>query len=315
MSTWLDHWDQRYTDRVRLLVEILPVLASEPNFALKGGTAINLFEHDLPRLSVDIDLAWLPVHDYAEDAKLIAEALGRLADALRARPLKLQVQTSAGEGGAVNRLVASRGRARVQIETTPVMRGTVHPVRTMVVRPRVEEAFGFAEVQVLEFADLYAGKLAAALSRQHPRDLFDVGLLLEDERADACLWRTFLVYLTCSPKPAWEMLAPREPADFGATFEAHFKGMTSEPIGVAALLESRERLLARVAHWLDGPSRAFLQSVEDEKPDFNLIGLAHAAELPGVRRKLHNLAQRTAAKRAADRRQLDETLARIAGAR
>jgi len=74
MSTWLDHWDRRYTDRVRLLVGILPILASEPGFALKGGTAINLFEHDLPRLSVDIDLAWLPVHDYAEDAKLIAEA-------------------------------------------------------------------------------------------------------------------------------------------------------------------------------------------------------------------------------------------------
>lgn len=314
MSTWLDHWDRRYTDRVRLLVEILPVVASEPRFALKGGTAINLFEHDLPRLSVDIDLAWLPVHDYAEDAKLIAEALGRLADALRARPLKLQVQTSTGEGGVVTRLVASRGRARVQIETTPVMRGTVHPVRTMVVRPRVEEAFGFAEVQVLEFADLYAGKLAAALSRQHPRDLFDVGLLLEDERADVSLWRTFLVYLTCSPKPVWEMLAPREPTDFDATFEAHFKGMTSEPIGVAALLESRERLLARVAHWLDGSSRAFLQSIEDEKPDFNLIRLAHAAELPGVRRKLHNLAQRTAAKRAADHRQLNETLARITGA-
>lgn len=158
----------------------------------------------------------------------------------------------------VTRLVASRGRARVQIETTPVMRGTVHPVRTMVVRPRVEEAFGFAEVQVLDFADLYAGKLAAALSRQHPRDLFDVGLLLEDERADAGLWRTFLVYLTCSPKPAWEMLVPRVPADFEVTFEAHFKGMTAEPIEATALLESRERLLARVAHWLDEPSRAFL---------------------------------------------------------
>ncbi|KLB14059.1 hypothetical protein SM41311_22510, partial [Xanthomonas hortorum pv. gardneri] len=257
----------------------------------------------------------LPVHDYAEDAKLIAEALGRLADALRARPLKLQVQTSAGEGGAVTRLVASRGRARVQIETTPVMRGTVHPVRTMVVRPRVEEAFGFAEVQVLAFADLYAGKLAAALSRQHPRDLFDVGLLLEDERADAGLWRTFLVYLTCSPKPAWEMLAPRVPTDFEATFEAHFKGMTTESIEVRALLESRERLVSRVAAWLDEPSCAFLRSVENEQPDFGLIGLAHAAELPGVRRKLHNLAQRTAGKRAVDRQELEEVLARVAGGR
>lgn len=315
MSTWLDHWDRRYIDRVRLLVEILPVLTQEPRFALKGGTAINLFEHDLPRLSVDIDLAWLPVHNYAEDAKLIAEALGRLADMLRARPLQLQVQSSAGEGGAVTRLVASRGRARVQIETTPVMRGTVHPVRNMVVRPRVEEAFGFAEVQVLDFADLYAGKLAAALSRQHPRDLFDVGLLLEDERADVRLWRTFLVYLTCSPKPTWEILAPRVPADFAETFEAHFKGMTAEAIAVEALLESRERLLARVVQWLDEPSCAFLRSVEREQPDFGLIGLGHAAELPGVRRKLDNLAQRTAVKRAADRQQLEETLARIAGAR
>lgn len=315
MSTWLDHWDRRYTDRVRLLVEILPVLAQEPRFALKGGTAINLFEHDLPRLSVDIDLAWLPVHDYAEDAKLIAEALGRLADALRARPLQLQVQTSAGEGGVVTRLVASRGRARVQIETTPVMRGAVHPVRTMVVRPRVEEAFGFAEMQVLGFTDLYAGKLAAALSRQHPRDLFDVGLLLEDARADAGLWQTFLVYLTCSPKPAWEMLAPRVPADFEATFEAHFKGMTAEPIEIGALLASRERLLSRVAAWLDGPSCAFLRSVENEQPDFGLIGLAQASELPGVRRKLHNLAQRAAGKRAADRQALEDTLARIASGR
>lgn len=307
-------WDKRYTDRVQLLVEILPVLAKEPRFALKGGTAINLFEHDLPRLSVDIDLAWLPVHDFAEDAASIAAALEQLANALRARPLQLQVQSSAGEGTrSVTRLVASRGRARVQVETTPVMRGTVHPVRSMVVRPKVEEAFGFASVQVLDFADLYAGKLAAALSRQHPRDLFDVSLLLEDERADERLWRTFLVYLTCSPKPAWEMLAPRAPADFAAMFDAHFKGMTAEPVSAEALLESRERLLARVAEWLDEPSRAFLGSVEDEKPDFGLIGLPHAGELPGVRRKLHNLAQRSPAKRQADRRELEQTLARLTG--
>lgn len=315
MNTWLDHWDRRYIDRVRLLVEILPALAHEPRFALKGGTAINLFEHDLPRLSVDIDLAWLPAHDYAEDAKLIADALGRLADVLRARPLQLQVQLSASEGASATRLVASRGRARVQIETTPVMRGTVHPARNMVVRPKVEEAFGFASAQVLDFADLYAGKLAAALSRQHPRDLFDVGLLLEDERADQRLWRTFLVYLTCSPKPACEMLAPRIAANFAATFDTHFRGMTTEPIEAQALLDIHARLLSRVAGWLDEPSRAFLRSIEDERPDFNLIGLPRAAELPAVRRKLQNLAQRTGAKRATDRILLEETLARIVGAK
>lgn len=316
MSTWPDQWDQRYIDRVQLLVEILPILAHEPRFALKGGTAINLFEHDLPRLSVDIDLAWLPVHDYVEDAALIAEAFARLAEALRARPLQLQVQLSVGEGArAVTRLVASRGGARVQVETTPVMRGTVHPVRNMVVRPRVEKVFGFASMQVLHFADLYAGKLAAALSRQHPRDLFDVGLLLEDERTDQVLWRTFLVYLTCSPKPAWEMLAPRVPADFTATFDAHFRGMTVQPISAETLLAIREHLLARVVTWLDESSGAFLRSVEDEQPNFGLIGLPHAVELPAVRRKLQNLGLRTAAKRTADRTHLEETLARLVGSR
>jgi hypothetical protein len=172
-------------------------------------------------------------------------------------------------------------------------------------------------VQVLDFADLYAGKLAAALSRQHPRDLFDVGLLLEDERADQVLCWTSLVYLTCSPKPAWEMLVPRVPEDFAATFEAHFKGMTAEaePIEAEVLLDIHERLLARVAGWLDEPSCAFLRSIEDQRPDFDLIGLPHAADLPAVRRKLHNLAQRTDAKRAADRSQLEETLTRIVGAR
>ncbi len=234
---------------------------------------------------------------------------------LRARPLQLQVQLSAGDGAGVTRLVASRGRARVQIETTPVMRGTVHPARNMVVRPRVEEVFGFASMQVLSFADLYAGKLAAALSRQHPRDLFDVGLLLEDERTDQVLWRTFLVYLTCSPKPAWEMLAPRVPADFAATFEAHFKGMTAEPVDAEALLDVHERLLARVAEWLDESSCTFLRSVESEQPNFGLIGLAHAEELPGVRRKLHNLAKRTDAKRVVDRGLLEATLEEIARAR
>ena len=106
-----------------------PARASqEPRFAQGAAPLSNLFEHDLPRLSVDIDLAWLPVHDYAEDAKLIA-ALGQLADAMRARPLQLQVQASAGEGGAVTGWwpVAARACA---IETTPVMRGTVHPVRS-----------------------------------------------------------------------------------------------------------------------------------------------------------------------------------------
>ncbi|UXZ53399.1 nucleotidyl transferase AbiEii/AbiGii toxin family protein [Halomonas sp. 7T] len=309
----MSSWDKRYSDRVQLLVDILPVLAKETRFALKGGTAINLFEHNLPRLSVDIDLTWLPVQDFETGVAEIAAALEQLAETLRARPLQLHVQTSGGANtGGITRLICSRGRARVQIETTPVMRGTVHPVRTMVVQPEVEQAFGFASTQVLSFADLYAGKLAAALSRQHPRDLFDIGLMLEDERADATLWQTFLVYLACSPKPAWELLAPREPVDFEAIFDSHFKGMTAKPVTVVQLLENRAHLLRWISKKLDKPSCDFLWSVEDEQPDFALIELEGVAALPGVGRKLQNLTRRSKAKRQADRHELEQVLARIA---
>jgi hypothetical protein len=310
MSTW----DKRYTDRVQLLVDILPTLAKETRFALKGGTAINLFEHDLPRLSVDIDLTWLPTQDFALDVAQISDALLRLAERLSAPPLKLQVQTSAPEkGGFINRLIASRGRTRVQIETTPVMRGAVHPVRTMAVQQQVQEAFGFASIQVLDFADLYAGKMAAALSRQHPRDLFDIGLLLEDQRTDERLWRTFLVYMTCSPKPAWEMLVPNEPKDFTAIYQTHFRGMTAVPTSAEMLLEYRARLLRRIADWLTPESRAFLESVEAQSPNFDLIELPQAADLPAVKRKLQNLALRSAAKRTADLGQLRAAFERSLG--
>ena len=305
----MNSWDNRYAERVKLLVEILPTLAEEKRFALKGGTAINLFEHDLPRLSVDIDLTWLPVGYFASDVRDISAALEAIGERVRTGPLRLQVQTSGTEATGVHRLIASRNRARVQIETTPVMRGTVHPVRTMRVRPGVEQHFGFAEMQVLNFADLYAGKLSAALSRQHPRDLFDLQPLLDDGRLDERLWRTFLVYLTCSSKPAAEMLSPQAPRDFDQIFNAHFAGMTAEPITAEALLDVRARLLQRIAELLDAPSRAFLESIEREAPDFSLIELPHAADLPGVRRKLTNLGQRSAAKRAADYQQLTAFLA------
>ena len=305
----MNNWNSRYAERVKLLVEILPTLAEEKRFALKGGTAINLFEHDLPRLSVDIDLAWLPVGEFAKDAQDISAALEAIGERLRSGPLRLQVQTSGTDATGIHRLIVSRSRSRVQIETTPVMRGTVHPVRTLRVRPGVEQNFGFAEMQVLDFADLYAGKLSAALSRQHPRDLFDLQPLLDGGRLDERLWRTFLVYLTCSSKPAAEMLSPQAPRDFDQIFTAHFAGMTAEPVTAEALLDVRARLLQRISELLEATSRAFLESIEREAPDFSLIELPHAADLPGVRRKLTNLGQRSAVKRAADYQQLTAFLA------
>ncbi len=55
-------FDPSYEARVGLLLRCLPEIDRQRCFALKGGTAINFFVRDLPRISVDIDLAYLPLH-------------------------------------------------------------------------------------------------------------------------------------------------------------------------------------------------------------------------------------------------------------
>ena len=66
--------DERALRQVNLLIRLLPFIAQEDCFALKGGTAINLFVRDLPRLSVDIDLVYLPIEERAQTMKRIDAA-------------------------------------------------------------------------------------------------------------------------------------------------------------------------------------------------------------------------------------------------
>ena len=92
---------KRYVAQVRLLVDVLPDIAREFAFALKGGTAINLFYRDMPRLSVDVDLTRLPVGDRASALSDISSALDRIGAMITKRDPRLTVHRIAGGGGAV----------------------------------------------------------------------------------------------------------------------------------------------------------------------------------------------------------------------
>lgn len=277
-----------YAAQVALLVRLLPFIAQETVFALKGGTAINLFHRDMPRLSVDIDLTYLPVRDRAESLADINETLDRIAATIAKDAADIQTKRIAGGGGGATRLLASLNGADVKIETSPVMRGVVHDPENREVTAPVEDEFGYAAIQVVSFEDLYGGKLHAAVDRQHPRDLFDVRLLYENEGLTDALFRTFLVYVACSPRPAHELLAPNQtPLD--APFAQEFEGMTNIPVTLADLEQTRERLFADIRARLDDKARIFLLSLHDGEPDFAVIGLPQAAALPAVRWKLLNL--------------------------
>lgn len=278
----------RYVAQIRLLVGVLPDIAKETSFALKGGTAINLFHRDLPRLSVDIDLTWLPVADRQQSLREIDEALDRVMAAIKQRNPRVDVRRIAGGGGGDTRILVRDGRAQIKIETSPVTRGAVYPARSMVASEQVMERFGFVEANVLSFEDLYAGKLHAALDRRHPRDLFDVRFLYENEGLTDDLFRVFMVYVASSGRPMHEILAP---AGFirEDLYDEEFVGMTREPIPLEELAAAGRRLHADIRSRLRGDIVAFLLSLHDAEPDFGLIGLPEAAELPAVRWKILNL--------------------------
>jgi predicted nucleotidyltransferase component of viral defense system len=278
---------QRYVDQVSLLVRVIPEIAREDIFALKGGTAINLFVRDLPRLSVDIDLVYLPVAD--RDSSLIAvrDGLERIASRLE-RDGRMAVERRLLPDG--KRLVVQADGVTIKIEVSPVLRGTVFPPVLRSVNAAVEERFGFAEMQLVSEADLYAGKIAAALDRQHPRDLFDIHFLFANEGISDDLFKAFLIYLVSHPRPAHELLCPHR-LDISAQYSDEFLGMTVADLSLDALLEAREQLvreiLGRASH---GADRHFLTSFHHLTPDWDALGFESTiADLPALRWKRLNL--------------------------
>lgn len=278
---------EAYAAQVRLLIRLLPIIAREEAFALKGGTAINLFYRDLPRLSVDIDLTYLPVKERAASLNDIDQILERIARSIDGMP-GVSAQRIAGGGGGGTRVQARQDRALVKIETSPVTRGVVLPTRQMRVSPAVEDEFGFAETQVVSFEDLYGGKIHAALDRQHPRDLYDIKLLYENEGLTKELFRVFLVYLASSNRPPHELLDPNL-IDIADTHDREFAGMTRQTATLDDLLMVRDKLIYDIRSRLAGKTAGFLRAMQSGEPNFELIGLPDAANLPAIQWKLFNL--------------------------
>ncbi len=289
--------DEAYRRQVALLVRVLPHVATEPDFALKGGTAINLFRRDLPRLSVDIDLTWLPVADRAASLAGISAAMERVAARVERSVHGARVQRQRGGEGDLAKLLVRANGVQVKVEVTPVLRGTAYPPVIRACLPRTEAEFGFVEVPVVSDADLWAGKIVAALDRQHPRDLFDArGLLTENGLTDE-VREALIVYLLSHDRPIGEVLAARR-KDITSEFERNFRGMTVDPVELAELLDARERLVAEVVGGMPDRHVEFLASFERGDPDWSAFpAVPHAAELPAVRWKAQNLAKLSAGKR------------------
>lgn len=231
----------KYKKQVQLLLAVLPLVAKENCFALHGGTAINLFHHNMPRLSVDIDLTYLPVEDRNTSIANIKKSLHRISQQIESflpNTSVLHLHTEA-------KLIVSDREVSIKVEVNTIKRGCFAPPVTMALCVNAQRQFdAFCEIQLVDNAHLFGGKMCAALDRQHPRDLFDINKMFAIQPFDDELKKGFIFYLVSSNRPIVEMLFPHL-QDQHLVFEKQFTGMTYEPFSYADYENTRELLIQK----------------------------------------------------------------------
>ena len=280
--------DKEYIALVRLLVEAAPSVFEGSPFALKGGTAINLFAADMPRLSVDLDLVFVDHRGGRETAlRSIADSLSSACGKLRR--LGIEAELVASKSGEESKMFIRRGPGLVKVEANHVFRGTVLPVEQRLMVPAARDLFATGlSLPTLAVAELYGSKLVAAMDRQHPRDLFDVhGLYASDGLAKEVV-DCFVCYLAGHNRPVHEVLFAR-PLDITAAFTNEFAGMAREPVALDELLAVRERLRSELPAALSPEHRRFFVSLVEADPDWTASPCPHLSEMPAVQWKLQNL--------------------------
>jgi predicted nucleotidyltransferase component of viral defense system len=289
---------KKYLDQAKLMLSVLPIVGQEEDFALKGGTALNFFHLNMPRLSVDIDLTFLPIKPRDETLKDITNSLGRISDRIKKLFPRCQIQKlKIKNSDYVYKLIINSKGSLVKIEPNLILRGSCYPPVYKPLCIKACEIFKMEmEMPVLSFADLYGGKICAALDRQHPRDLFDIKLMSEAGSLDEEICQAFVVYLASHNRPMSELLSPNF-QDFRQAYENEFKGMSSIEVSYQDLEKIGKELPTLILTKLSRNEKKFLLSVKMGNPDFNLLSMSGLESLPAINWKVENILKMESKKR------------------
>jgi hypothetical protein len=299
--------NKSFLEQVRLMLDCLPTVMKDEAFALKGGTAINFFVRDMPRLSVDIDLTYLPIEPRESSLKAISNALDRSGTAIRRLSNTVEKIRPAGSKH-IHKLLVRTSKAQVKIEPNTIIRGTVFPAKDLPLVSKAQEAFETAfNFSCLDEDELYAGKICAALDRQHPRDLFDMKDFFSFRNLTERLGQALVIYIASSPRPMHELLSPK-PQDISKAFAAEFQGMSAKPVSLDELLEARANLFKAVTNCLPATGKEFLLTLKSAEPRWELIDYVDAKSLPAIEWKLRNLGNLDKAKRSSQLSKLERAL-------
>jgi predicted nucleotidyltransferase component of viral defense system len=301
--------DTIYYKQVHLLIRILPIIHREKSLALKGGTVINLFIRNIPRLSVDIDLVYLPIEDRETSLKNISDALNRIKEHIRSilSNTFIVMKKISGTNNTYG-LTIQENDVLIKIKVNTIIRGSVYSPVELSLSPEASKLFEmYATIQSLSFEEVFAGKICAALDRQHPRDLFDIKILLENEGITNKLMKAFLIYLISSNRPIVELLNPNS-IDITDVFNKEFAGLTSESISLEDLFKTRQKLITSIHSSLSSDYIKFLLSFKKKEPRWELINIENVNDLPAINWKLMNLERMDADKYKAAYNKLEKFL-------
>lgn len=270
-----------YYQQVELLLTVLPEVAKEECFALHGGTAINLFVRDMPRLSVDIDLTYLPLEERITFMKNNGLALSRIKEKIYALNMNLRVDNLQNF-----KLLVTRNNVSVKIEVNPIKRGCYSDPQKMFLSENTQNRFdAFCVAPVVSIGHLFGGKICAALDRQHPRDLFDIKYMLDIEGFSKDIKKGFIFYIISGDRPIHELLSPNL-RDQRQVFDNQFTGMTNDTFSYIDFERTREKLITIINRGLSQDDKAFLLSIVGIKPKWEIYNFRR---FPAVQWKLNNL--------------------------
>jgi len=297
-----------YEKQVKLLLKVLPSLNVVDSFALKGGTAINFFIQDFPRLSVDIDVTYVKLNSRNEALNDIQKGIEIISKDIKKR-IRESNLTKQKSGGTVSKLIIWEDGAQIKLEVNTVLRGFIFEPEELELSSTLQEQFEtFVAVKVLSKSDLYGGKICEALDRQHPRDLFDMKVLMDSEGITNEIRKAFLGYLVSHSRPMSELLHPNV-LDINDVYVKEFEGMTEESNILEDLIEVQHELPKIIGKSLTKNEKEFLLSFKSGNPDWSLIEITHLQELPGVKWKLQNIQKMNKTKHAVAYKKLEQLLA------
>jgi predicted nucleotidyltransferase component of viral defense system len=275
--------NEKYRKQVALLIKTMPSVYKLKEFAVHGGTAINLFHKNMPRYSVDIDLTYLPLKDREQSLQEINTRLLELKQSIEKTVTGIKITPKLN----ACKLLCVNNEAAIKIEVNGIKRGMIGDIEVKKLCPKAQQDFDMACLaRIVPFSQLYGGKIAAALSRQHPRDLFDCKYM--DVKSFDEVKEGVMFCLLGSDNPIVESLHPNL-VNQREALDNQFEGMSDIPFTYSDFEETRRGLIEKVNKMFTDEDKEFFVSFEQGEPQWSRCSLGNVSNYPSVKWKLQNI--------------------------